>query len=951
MQNKIDIDALKARFDLVRYASKLTKLERKPDGYWGRCVFHEERTASMKIFLDGAHYYCHGCGATGDSIAFVAHHEGLDETQDFVRVCEIMSGEDYRMSASEQKRRDTLQRESPHKPVTEQAMQSVQEGKNTYKLAKVYKYADDLIKCRYESENGKKSFRWFHSYKNSWCWGKGGITNGLYWAGNKSSERVFVAEGEKSVDALAECGLTATTASDGADPEASKWTDTYTEELRGRDVVVLNDDDRGKKVNLGVVYADAVAGKLQGIAKSVRRISPNDLRKNTDKISGYDIADVVQFLGTDGTRAKIEEVLAREPEPTSVTPIVELEKLSSDDAVNTFIYHAAEVMHKENLQQMSIRLEEEYNQLENKPGKRAMLQAIRQVLIERRRAAASDIVVDDGSASIMLGEQTWDIDGTGYRCDNGRIIDCATGEVVLPHLCVYAAEVIDVETEFHRDLLMFNKISEPYRVYTQTFAADELRMAQKVVSATAKWGIETDSLTATSFCSFIKAMKVKQGTNIRKIHEINRIGWYNGFLLPYEAETAGVTIRQGEVDSKIAAAFASQSGSAEASLELIQEVVSKVSIAPIVLGNITSSLFMEKIGRQGQTHVLNISGKSGWGKTKLIDVMFSLYGDSLSEKMYGGSDSTIQSAQNKAGYLRNFTLYLDDPLQATKENKNEAQQRIYNLVSGQGRQRNSRSGESRAYKEWFCNILYTNEAALYTDDDSVKGGVLNRILDVDIEEKISEQDIMRWVEVMRKNHGHFGQKFAGHIRLMEADDINKWINREYEKFAELAVDSKRGQTAAVIAVGYYFAQNLLGLVTPFPYDIVAKNVHKAGEISDGARAWIRFEAWLNGNVALFRNQVDIKGTLWGALTYNLDGKKVIAVQTAKLAEICSELVIPKAAMLQHCVVSGIVDKDETSHFISVRGNSKAKVCSFIYDWDEPAHYAAQSASDYEYMEG
>lgn len=40
------------------------------------CPFHNERTASMKIYKDS--YYCFGCGATGDIFAFVQNMDNCD---------------------------------------------------------------------------------------------------------------------------------------------------------------------------------------------------------------------------------------------------------------------------------------------------------------------------------------------------------------------------------------------------------------------------------------------------------------------------------------------------------------------------------------------------------------------------------------------------------------------------------------------------------------------------------------------------------------------------------------------------------------------------------------------------------------------------------------------------------------------------------------------------------
>ena len=41
------------------------------------CPFHEERTPSFKVYED--HFYCFGCGATGDCTGFVAKLFGISQ--------------------------------------------------------------------------------------------------------------------------------------------------------------------------------------------------------------------------------------------------------------------------------------------------------------------------------------------------------------------------------------------------------------------------------------------------------------------------------------------------------------------------------------------------------------------------------------------------------------------------------------------------------------------------------------------------------------------------------------------------------------------------------------------------------------------------------------------------------------------------------------------------------
>lgn len=74
---------------------------------------------------------------------------------------------------------------------------------------------------------------------------------------------VYVAEGEKAVNALAEIGVTATCSPMGA----GKWRREYSELLRGADVVVLPDDDPA-----GRRHAEQVVAALTGIAARVRSV-------------------------------------------------------------------------------------------------------------------------------------------------------------------------------------------------------------------------------------------------------------------------------------------------------------------------------------------------------------------------------------------------------------------------------------------------------------------------------------------------------------------------------------------------------------------------------------------------------------------------------------------------------------------------------------------------------
>jgi putative DNA primase/helicase len=95
---------------------------------------------------------------------------------------------------------------------------------------------------------------------------------------------VYIVEGEKDVDNLVKLGLAATCNPGGAakrrndgKPGRSKWRREFNEFFRGRDVVVVGDND-----DAGHDHARAIAGNLALVARSIRILElPGRRRKGT----------------------------------------------------------------------------------------------------------------------------------------------------------------------------------------------------------------------------------------------------------------------------------------------------------------------------------------------------------------------------------------------------------------------------------------------------------------------------------------------------------------------------------------------------------------------------------------------------------------------------------------------------------------------------------------------
>lgn len=113
---------------------------------------------------------------------------------------------------------------------------------------------------------------------------------------------VFVCEGERDVDRLRSLGLVATANPGGA----GRWKPAYSEELRGRQAIVLQDNDQAGRDHVATVARDSL-----GIAASVRILALPGLPNK---------GDVSDWLDAGGTREELLRLAAdmtpETPEPT-----------------------------------------------------------------------------------------------------------------------------------------------------------------------------------------------------------------------------------------------------------------------------------------------------------------------------------------------------------------------------------------------------------------------------------------------------------------------------------------------------------------------------------------------------------------------------------------------------------------------------------------------------------
>jgi hypothetical protein len=246
--------------------ARLEAVRRSGDGWTARCPAHEDRRASLSIGTgrDGrALLTCHaGCSADA-----VAHAAGLELRDLFP---------------------------APPEPFPIRSDHA--------RIVKTYPYTDEFGAVLSEAVRlePKRFYQRRPDGGGGWINNVRGVRAVPYRLpavveAVEAARVVFVVEGEKDADRLAELGLVATCNAAGA----GKWTEEHSAPLKGARVVILPDND-----GPGRRHAEDVAHKLHGTATEVRVVELPDLPPK---------GDVSDWLDAGGTVERLKELVRAAP--------------------------------------------------------------------------------------------------------------------------------------------------------------------------------------------------------------------------------------------------------------------------------------------------------------------------------------------------------------------------------------------------------------------------------------------------------------------------------------------------------------------------------------------------------------------------------------------------------------------------------------------------------------
>ncbi len=217
--------------------------------------------------------------------------------------------------------------------------------------------------------------------------------------------------------------------------------------------------------------------------------------------------------------------------------------------------------------------------------------------------------------------------------------------------------------------------------------------------------------------------------------------------------------------------------------------------AAMIAGSLAAPL-LEQLG--APNFAIHVPGDSSRGKTSMLKIAASVFGDPNSDHWVSSWNITSVAAELRAAVFTGLPQAYDEVGASDPE---ATERLVYMLINGGGRARGQRDLTLRETPSWHTVVLSTGERGLA--DESAATGAQIRVIQLPVSRfgELGAEAIDALREECATNAGAFGREWiAG---LLDIDDWAPW-RAQYKDYVKLlrakATDPLRGRLAGYFAV-------------------------------------------------------------------------------------------------------------------------------------------------------
>lgn len=281
-----------------------------------------------------------------------------------------------------------------------------------------------------------------------------------------------------------------------------------------------------------------------------------------------------------------------------------------------------------------------------------------------------------------------------------------------------------------------------------------------------------------------------------------------------------------------------------------------------------------------QPFFVHLWGKTGLGKTVLLQLAASVWGDPRPGRLITGFNATAVGLETTAAFLRDLPVCIDELQVLAAAGRTDFQQTVYMLAEGVGKTRGAKDGGLRQQHTWRNVFLTTGERPI--TGEYAGGGAMNRCVELEITAPLTG-DFVALTEAVQYNYGWAGFQFTQIVSQRRAVLPELYTGHLKALVARGATGKQAAAMAALLT-----ADDLAGTFIfnsadePIPYDAAAALLLDENRVSSERRGIDYLFETIAANPAKFPTVPDPKRNyeVWGKPTgahYAVIGKVFNAI--------------------------------------------------------------------------
>jgi len=370
---------------------------------------------------------------------------------------------------------------------------------------------------------------------------------------------------------------------------------------------------------------------------------------------------------------------------------------------------------------------------------------------------------------------------------------------------VVVRHLTDVYTATLRTDVRFRDMRGAWR--TVIVPRERLGDSRALVAALRPYGCLVTTQNAAAAMRYLDAFERDNGALIEQARCAASTGWHEGqFVLPATVAREGAeriqldgSPEQLRMFSALTPAYGADVTRHADALRVPMDAAPECALA--VYAALAAPLL--HVLRQGNFAV-HLCGDSSRGKTSMLRVAASVFGDPRSTGWVASWNTTLSGLEHRASLLNDLPQIYDEVGVVGIE---AAESFVYTLCNGEGRQRSTKELSLRETLRWRTVVLSTGEREL-ADEATANTGAQARVINLPVSGfgALGAAAIDACVTACAVDHGALGRVWLEWLVSCEDDDVRELRELHAEYAAELrAIAERNGDRIGQRTAGYFAA--------------------------------------------------------------------------------------------------------------------------------------------------